>query len=453
MKTLLRFCVIAAALLFGIESYSITIYEISYEFKTIADYPKYTAILVRYDNGTGFMRVRYYKKDYSEIFVVNMEFDEIEATSPINGITYQTLEFKGKKPVYIMNTSSDKSKIYNPDLLWFKKLSTDKIFIPWGVTSPNSDGTYEQGTMTAVKLMNTKDLTKAYVRLYFAENESFYTSLFNPTSFASNNNTNTTTNTGSVSAKIHFIVVANTNDARIGPSVQKDMRNIYSEIKDVATFLNLPMVYTEVSGQKFGKKNVESALNALSPGPNDIVIFYYSGHGFSYDQTEIQAYPQLDLRESRFEDITTATLNASDIYFTIKGKNARLNLIITDCCNSSIGLLRPEGRNFAQTAKSLLGWNKSFCYNLFMQSKGSIITTAAKKGQFAYGNSDIGGYFTSNFTTAMEKYLSKFQSATPTWQQIVDEAYNSTIGLSLSNTCTAATTCRQDPVYYLDMNQ
>jgi hypothetical protein len=88
------------------------------------------------------------------------------------------------------------------------------------------------------------------------------------------------------------------------PVWKKNMHNIYSEIKDVATFLNLPMIYTEVSGQKFGRKNVESALNNLSPGPNDIVIFYYSGHGFSYDQTETQAYPQLDLRESRFEDIT-----------------------------------------------------------------------------------------------------------------------------------------------------
>jgi hypothetical protein len=146
MKTLLRFCGIAAALLFGIESYSITVYEISYEFKNLTDYPKYTAILVRYGNGTGFMRVRYYKKDYSEIFVVNMEFDEVEGSSVINGVTYQTLEFKGKNPFYIMNTSADKNKIYNPDLLWFKKLSSDKIFIPWGVTSPNSDGSYEQCT-------------------------------------------------------------------------------------------------------------------------------------------------------------------------------------------------------------------------------------------------------------------------------------------------------------------
>jgi hypothetical protein len=58
----------------------------------------------------------------------------------------------------------------------------------------------------------------------------------------------------------------------------------------------------------------------------------------------------------------------------------------------------PKGATSHKQPNHMLGWNKSFCYNLFMQSKGSIIATAAKKGQFAYGNSDIGGYFTSNFT-------------------------------------------------------
>jgi len=446
------------ALFISTESFSLTIYEISYEFKNLTEFPNYTAMLVRYGNGTGFMRVRYFNKDKTETYVVNMEFDEVEGRSKIDGLPHLTLQFKGKNPRYIINTSKKKeNEAYNPDVLWFKKESTDKNFKPWGVTSLNTDGTFEQGKIIAVKVMNVQDLTKSYVKSYFLENEQFYTNLFPKTTNTSTVAVNPATDpkvissTTTTPAKMHFILVANTDDPRIGYSVQKDVMNVSSQIRDVATFLSLPLNYVEISGKKFGKSSVETALNNLRPGSNDIVIFYYSGHGYSNEAQVSQAYPQFDLRQSRFDDITVATLNASEVLSKIKAKNARLNLVITDCCNSNLGLLKPEGKNFALTAKSLLSWEKSFCYDLFMKSKGSIIATAAKKGQYAYGNTDVGGYFTSNLITSMEKYLSKFQNSSPTWQQIIAEAQSTTVSLSLSNICTANTTCRQDPVYTLDV--
>ena len=466
MKVWTKFFVLLVALLFSIQGFSLTIYEISYEFKNLTEFPKYTAMLVRYGNGTGFMRVRYSNKTHTETYVVDMEFDEVEGRSKIDGLPHLTLQFKGKSPRYIINTSGIKTnEAYNPDVLWFKKRAEDKNFKPWGVTSLNQDGTYEQGKILAMKVMNTADLTRAYVKQYFLEKESFYTNLFSPAQNTvpvavkphlppGNNPTPSNTNptTSTTPAKIHFILVANTEDPRIGSSVKKDVNNIYSEIKDVSTFLNLPLNYVEISGSKFGKANVETALNNLKPGPDDIVIFYYSGHGYSNEEQSTRLYPQFDLRQSRFEDITVATLNVADVYDKIKAKNARLNLIISDCCNSSLGTLKPEGKSFALTAKSLLSWDKSFCSNLFMKSKGSILATAAKKGQYAYGNTDVGGYFTSNLITSMEKYLSKFQGTTPSWDKIIAEAQTTTVSLSLSNLCTAKTSCRQDPVYVVNVN-
>ncbi len=462
MKFLIKPFIFFALLLFSFQSHSLTIYEISYEFKNITEFPKYTAMLVRYGNGTGFMRVKYSNKTNTETYVVDMVFNEVEGRSKIDGLPHLTLQFKGEKPKYIKNGTKDKVDSYNPDILWFKKESTDKNFKPWGVTSINTDGTFEYGKILNVKVMNTADLTKAYVKAYFLETESFYTNLFSP------DKTNivavkpSVTNPGIITpvktntvvpTKLHFILVANTNDPRIGYSVQKDVVNITSQVKDVATFLNLPLNYVEISGTKFGKANVETALNNLKPGTNDIVIFYYSGHGYSNDRNAAEAYPQFDLRQSRFDDILVATLNASEVFSKIKAKNARLNLVITDCCNSSLGLLKPEGKNFALTTKSLMTWEKSYCYDLFMKSKGTVIATAAKKGQYAYGNTDVGGYFTSNLITSMEKYLSKFQTSTPTWQEIIAEAQTTTVSLSLTNLCTANTICRQDPVFAVTVSK
>ncbi len=458
MKVFSRIFISSVFLLLSFKGFSLSIYEISYEFKNLTEFPRYTAMLVRYGNGTGFMRVRYFNNTKSEIYVVDMEFDEVEGRSKIDGLPHLTLQFKGKGPKYIINTSGKKdNEAYNPDVLWFKKRAEDKDFKPWGVTSQNTDGTFEYGKMLAVKVMNDKDLTKAYVKQYFLETESFYVNLFKTTTNPvvtvtppvkpNPNNNPTTPVVNTPPAKIHFIIVANTEDPRIGYSVQKDVKNLSSQMKDVATFLKIPINYIEISGTKFGKKNVETAIAGLKPGADDIVVFYYSGHGYSFEQDKNQPYPQFDLRQSRFEDITVATLNESEVYNMIKAKGARLNIILADCCNSNLGLLKPEGKNFALTAKSLLSWDGNYCYNLFMKSKGSVIATAAKKGQFAYGNTDVGGYFTSNFVTALEKYLSKFQNTTPSWEQIITEAQTTTVSLSMANVCQANTTCRQDPVY------
>jgi hypothetical protein len=462
MKVLLRPVILFAAILFSLESYSLTIYEISYEFKNLTEFPKYTAMLVRYGNGTGFMRVRYSNKANTETYVVHMEFEEVEGRSKIDGLPHLTLQFKGKDPRYIKNGTKEKQDAYNPDVLWFKKEADDKNFKPWGVTSLNTDGTFEYGKILNVKVINTNDMTKLFVKNYFLETESFYTNLFKPVDNNTKINTEpVVTNPGvnptppktTTPTKLHFILVANTNDPRIGYSVQKDVVNISSQVKDVATFLGIPLNYVEISGTKFGKASVETAINNLKPGTNDIVIFYYSGHGYSNDRKAEEEYPQFDLRQSRFDDILVATLNASEVFNKIKAKNARLNLVFTDCCNSSLGLLKPEGKNFALTTKSLMSWEKSFCYDLFMKSKGSIIATAAKKGQYAYGNTDVGGYFTSNIITSMEKYLSKFQTKAPTWQEIIAEAQTSTVSLSMTNLCTAATSCRQDPIFAINVSK
>lgn len=461
MKRLLRSFVLLASLLVTVEGFALTIYEISYEFKNLTEFPRYTAMLVRYGNGTGFMRVKYSNKTNTETYVVHMEFDEVEGRSKIDGLPHLTLQFKGKTPRFIRNGTKEKQEGYNPDILWFKKEADDKNFKPWGVTSLNTDGTFEYGKILDVKVLNTNDLTKTFVKVYFLESESFYTNLFKPAEKEEPAKTNhVVTNPGNPSqptpatpAKLHFILVANTNDPRIGYSVQKDVVNISSQVKDVATFLSLPLNYVEISGTKFGKASLETALNNLKPGSNDIVIFYYSGHGYANDRNATEAYPQFDLRQSRFDDILVATMNASEVFNKIKSKNARLNLVITDCCNSSLGLLKPEGKNFALTTKSLMSWEKSFCYDLFMRSRGTIIATAAKKGQYAYGNTDVGGYFTSNIITSMEKYLSKFQTKAPTWQEIIAEAQTSTISLSMTNLCTAATSCRQDPVFVVNVTK
>ena len=55
------------------------------------------------------------------------------------------------------------------------------------------------------------------------------------------------------------------------------------------------MVADSISGKTYGKKNAEAAIKKLNPGPNDIVVFYYSGHGFRKAGPNPR-FPLIDLR-------------------------------------------------------------------------------------------------------------------------------------------------------------
>ena len=218
-------------------AFSLTMYEIKYEFPTNQSGPSYTAFLVRYGDGTGFMRVRYYNTTSQKDMVVDMSFQEIYSKSNASLYDYDQLEFKGKDPVMIMGETS-----YNPDFIWFQKKAGDTYFRPWGVTSPNKDNTYQEGKITSVKLLNASDLTSSYVNLFFATSEPFYVSLFSKTNAASNNTTYTNSNT---KINLYLVSVANTRDPSIGKSCEVDLRRTQSEFSDLCDFMGFNFVYKE----------------------------------------------------------------------------------------------------------------------------------------------------------------------------------------------------------------
>ncbi len=425
-------------------AFSLTMYEIKYEFPKNSTSPSYTAFLVRYGDGTGFMRVRYYNKSLAKDMVVDMSFDEIYTKSNASLYEYDQLEFKGRDPKHVLGESN-----YNSDLIWFQKKPGDTYFKPWGVTSPNGDNTYEQGNIISVKLLNAVDLTPSYVNLYFGTAEPFYVSLFSKTN--SNNSYTNNSNSNSKKVNLYLINVANTRDPSIGKSCEVDLKRTQAEFSDVCDFMGFNFVYKEITGTEFGKYNVEQAVANLYPSANDVVVFVYSGHGFSYNDDPDHKYPQLDLRRTRGDDIHSYTMNIADIYNKIKAKNARLNIVLSDCCNSEAGISRTMGINFALTQKSTIGWNWSSCASLFLNTKASIIVSAAKKGETALCNSDIGGYYTYSFFSAMEKKFSKGYFGTISWDSLISDAENSTLELAVRNQCENGS-CRQDAIHWVANN-
>jgi hypothetical protein len=440
----LLFCV-----LFG---YCNTIYEIKYKFQ---DEIEYTAFLVRYDNGTGFMRVKYYntKKQFR---VVNMDFVEEASKREINGELYDALRFVGKNPSFILG-NAEETETYNPDYIWFAKLPSQKDFKPWGVTSPDQKGNTTSGTIVSVKLLNTTELSETYVHSFFGSTEPFYVNLFKKTPVVQSNAQHTTSQQTTTqqtaspgkpyTASIKLILVANTLDESIGATCEQDVDRVKKTFRDIATMLKLNLNVVEVKGAEFGKQNLMNAVNSVTSNNADIIVFCYTGHGFHFENDTQNPYPQFDLRMSAKQSAEDNTVNVTEIYSKLNAQKAHLKLILTDCCNTFLQTTKMFGKSNPTTVRSVIQWSKSNCENLFLRQSGVVVASAASIGEIARCNSEYGGFFLFNFLKSLDKSLSVFGSS-QSWENIITETRETVLEMSRRTDCEAKV-CTQTAVSYV----
>jgi hypothetical protein len=131
-------------------------------------------------------------------------------------------------------------------------------------------------------------------------------------------------------ANLHAIIVADTTDESIGDSTTVDCSNMRAEMKKIAHFTKLDLKETTIEGEDVVPGKVLDKLDNLDIQSDDVVIFYFSGHGYRTDGKKDSPWPNLFF--SRVE---------KGIDFELIGKrleqhDPRLLLVIADVCNSII---------------------------------------------------------------------------------------------------------------------
>lgn len=401
----------------------VSLFEFTYHYG--GDTTAYNAFLMRNQDGTGFFRVRYTDHTDSTPYLVEMRMEEYNDTDKNGKKDNSMLILEGKDPFVIIGK---KDFHYDPDIFLFQKSDTSNMYDPVGVISPDTaTGILLNGTVTKMRLLTPQDMTKEFVRQYFGEKEDFYVNLFETSKRSVEVPANPDT--------LFLVVVANTNDAKIGKTCVIDKDATQSTFSEIAEFLKIQFVVKEISGNNFSKKNVDNAVAAIQPRPQDIVVFYYSGHGFS-DSSDKYLFPHMDLRDKVFQmPGVPFELKTEEVYANLRSKGARLTIVLSDCCNTGIGKAPVSSTNVASTRASGLGWMENNCRSLFMADKQyAMIMTAAAKGQESAGNPNDGGFFTFNFRETLEKYMGPNYKDI-TWEKIVTGAQTQTINKSNHNLC------------------
>jgi len=401
-----------------------SVYELSFTYPSNNKSVAYKAFFIDYNNGKGQARLKFTLPNSSDSLLVNFDVTEEVSDIPPLCNSDERIYYKLQNPKFI--TGSD-STISFPAYICFKKDITSGLYEPMGVAASATDCKTDVQTFSKVAIVQKKDLTKEFVLTYFKTYDVFYRNIF-----VTNNSKDLTTTERDVT--LYLLFVANVTDTLIGAANSKDMYDaikFFGKVKDFLGIYNF--IYDTVTRNNFNKQTVQQKIDALKPRSKDIVVFYYAGHGF-HQPRDTRTGPCIDLRDlvvdkkKKYQD---NSLCMEDIATSIKNKGARLNLIISDCCNDTVNATNPIAREAALSGKKGIFdqfWNTQKCRDLFLNANpATILAGAAIPGHLAVSNSDFGGYFSNFFISTLETSLS-LASTNPkiTWDDIFNQVKQQT---------------------------
>ncbi|MBQ8362028.1 MAG: caspase family protein [Bacteroidaceae bacterium] len=241
--------------------------------------------------------------------------------------------------------------------------------------------------------------------------------------------------------KIHAIAFCNTDDESIGESCLNDQRRFVEQlgIIEVATGCEVDW-YNVYTGKECSKPNLESAVSGLRCNPNDVIFFYYTGHGVHAKADPADGWlPQMCLNYKSYEQ--DKFVPVTWVRDKLAQKGARLCIILTDCCNNEAdwvsvkGLVASDGRE-----PNTDDINAQKLRKLFFESQGTVIATSSKRGQVSFGPKE-GGCFSMAFWD--EIYNIEYKNGTADWEALMKATKKGTL---------ASTNGDQEPVYNVSLN-
>ncbi len=436
------------ALVTGLVSSSQSVYQFRYKLSAVKDTVTYRSVFIRLYDGSGILRIRYTDPASRQDVLIEMDAEELPATD-LNGV---------------IDTSSLLYRITNQRTIWGNgKLKYDSLaiifsykpevdfFEPTGIRSaPNYTGPL-QDTFLFSKLMGKKELTKKFIAGFFSEDEEYFKSL--PYETGTKGKTLTAAER---KIKLHLIIVADTLDKEIARACKLDVKKMVGIFDSLVVKLGIQKSFNIVAGSQFTVKGVwASVKNIKLFSPNDIIVFYYTGHGFrkreERDQKIHFPYMKLKTDGGTRQEVYQNSINIQEIFSSIKKIGARFNLVISDCCNEDVLSSKSFGTRIGKVKSSGMDWSIDNCRALFLKPM-SLLATAADNGQRAAGNINDGSFFTQFLKLTLENNLSRLKKNV-TWDQVMTDAKTGTTKYAKSSPCPRendpSNKCFQEPYYII----
>ncbi|GAB5551355.1 MAG: hypothetical protein Sapg2KO_09460 [Saprospiraceae bacterium] len=230
---------------------------------------------------------------------------------------------------------------------------------------------------------------------------------------------------------LHALVLVD-EYSEISTACIADKFKIEEEVQIIAQKTRMQLNLQQID---YSKDGLERSIEALEVGENDVIFFYFTGHGYRYEnQITCGDLPYLYLTKAQ-EHLYEAGICLDAITEQLKAKAPRLLVSLADCCNNILPYEEPVAMNTA-----LVG---EVYKKLFLQTEGHIIATSSLPGQFSFATNN-GGYFTNGFLATIRDLASLESDLNQiTWEKVLKR----TTALTIINS-----ESKQKPQYQIEVN-
>jgi len=218
---------------------------------------------------------------------------------------------------------------------------------------------------------------------------------------------------------IHSLIVCADEDPKIGAALKKDKALWNRFIQEIPGILDCELSPTIWGDKDCTKENVRAWIRDLEVEPDDVVIFFYSGHG-GRALNDTDPLPQMCMNNP---SLNSGYLPVSHVQRWISEKHPRLTIIVSECCNGAAQGVSVK----PYYALDKGAYSKASTYDadafkkLFMDCNGTVVMTSSKAGQLSWCNILHGSYFVVNLLNALDKSL-KNNGLTADWESIFQYA-------------------------------
>jgi hypothetical protein len=198
--------------------------------------------------------------------------------------------------------------------------------------------------------------------------------------------------TDSRAATLHAVYVADTTDPTIGAMTQADLPHMMPTMESIARLTHMEYESAVFAGDQFSQERVIDYLQHLKVADDDVVLFYFTGHGGRDDSKPTQ-WPDLFFRlDDKLLDLEAVARTVADLH-------PRLGLVFADACNKWLEngvydgplMYAPEG---LMPVRKVNKQGVQSLERLFRDSQGIWVVAAARPHQLSWSD-DQGGYFTT----------------------------------------------------------
>ena len=208
---------------------------------------------------------------------------------------------------------------------------------------------------------------------------------------------------------IHFIVFADTEDASVGTSCNQTLKylqgNFLVKLRRYIDDMDTKSYIYEGNGN-FTRSKLNTGISSLSTSPDDVILFYYTGHGFNNGSND---YPTLTLGRDG-EELEVRKKELLDVYNTLRSKNHRLLVVMAEACNKQV-----SGTGISDNSPFEDDGSK---FKALFSCSGDYMISSSKKGQASYSQAGSMGVFSRSFADAMDEIVSDKSTTTATWPNL-----------------------------------